>query len=40
MLFLKALIVGFAFTLGLEISLGLCIAIGSTVKGARKNEKH
>ena len=36
MLFLKMFGVGFAITMGVEIALGLCIAIGKIGKGADK----
>ena len=39
MMFLKVMAIGFAFTLGVELALGMCIAIGSVAKGAKKNEK-
>lgn len=38
MLFLKAFLMGFSVTLGVEVALGLCIALGRTTKGATKNE--
>lgn len=36
MLFLRMFGVGFAITMGVEIALGLCIAIGRLSKGANK----
>ena len=38
MIFLKAFLIGFSITLGVETALGLCIALGRTSKGAGKNE--
>ena len=38
MLFLKAFIVGFAVALGVEVALGLCIAL-KHVKRGNKNER-
>ena len=38
MLFLKAFIIGFALTLGVEVALGLCIAL-KHVKRGNKNER-
>ena len=38
MLFLKAFVVGFGITLGLEVALGLSHAI-KVVKRSKKNEK-
>lgn len=32
-MFFKALILGFALTIGMEIALGLCMAIGKVFKG-------
>lgn len=40
MIYLQAFGIGFAITLGVEIALGLCIAVGAVVKGAGENEKH
>lgn len=37
MLFLEAMIVGFGFTLGLELALGLCLAFKAVSKGASEN---
>lgn len=39
-LLLKALAFSFFFTLGMEIALGLCFAIGRVAKGVSKNERH
>lgn len=36
MLFLKALMVGFGVTLGMEVALGLCIALKHVTKGEKK----
>lgn len=36
MLFLKALCVGFAVTLGMEIALGLCFALKAVQRGVKK----
>lgn len=36
MMYLEAFGVGFAITLGVEIALGFCIALGSVSKGANK----
>ena len=36
MLFLKAFLVGFAVTLGVEIALGLCIALKHVTRGGKK----
>jgi hypothetical protein len=33
MLFLEAFCLGFALTLGVEVALGLCFAIGKVAKG-------
>ena len=38
MLFLKAFLVGFAVTLGVEIALGLCMALKHVTRG-NKNER-
>lgn len=38
MLFFKIMAAGFAFTLGMEIALGLCIALGRVTKGVGKHE--
>ena len=38
MLFLNAFIIGFALTLGVEVALGLCIAL-KHVKRGNKNER-
>ena len=38
MLFLKAFIIGFALTLGVEVALGLCMAL-KHVKRGNKNER-
>ena len=35
-MFFKALIIGFALTMGMEIALGLCMAIGNVFKGDNK----
>ena len=35
-MFLRMFGVGFAITMGVEVALGLCIAIGAIVKGASK----
>ena len=36
MLFLNALMVGVGFTLGVEIALGLCVALKHVTKGEKK----
>ena len=36
MLFLNAFLIGFALTLGMEIALGLCIALDHVTKGKKK----
>jgi hypothetical protein len=36
MLFLNAFVVGFAITLGVEIALGLCIALKHVTRGKKK----
>ena len=36
MLFLKAFIVGFAVMLGVEVTLGLCMAVKHVRRGAKK----
>lgn len=36
MLFLKAFMVGFGVTLGMEVALGLCIALKHVTKGEKK----
>ena len=36
MLFLKAFVIGFAVTLGIEVALGLCIALKHVTKGEKK----
>ena len=36
MLFLNAFIVGFAVTLGVEVALGLCIALKVVTRGNKK----
>ena len=36
MLFLKAFVVGFAVMLGVEVALGLCMAIKHVRRGAKK----
>ena len=36
MLFLKAFMVGFGVTLGMEVALGLCIALRHVTKGEKK----
>ena len=36
MLFLNAFLIGFALTLGMEIALGLCIALKHVTKGKKK----
>lgn len=36
MLFLKAFLVGFGVTLGMEIALGLCLALKHVTKGEKK----
>lgn len=36
MLFLKAFLVGFAVTLGVEVALGLCMALKHIKKGKKK----
>ena len=40
MLFFKLIAAGFALTLGMEIALGLCIALGRVTKGAGKHERN
>ena len=40
MLYLQAFAVAFIATLGFEVALGLCLAIGTICKGASKNDKH
>lgn len=40
MLFLKVFGIAFFAMLGIEVALGLCIAIGEMSKGASKNDKH
>ena len=40
MIYLQAFALAFMATLGLEVALGLCLAIGATFKGASKNDKH
>lgn len=40
MMYLQALATGFAITIGIELALGLCLAIGAVLKGENKNEKH
>ena len=37
-LFAESLIVGFGVMLGLELALGLCIAIGTLIKESGENE--
>lgn len=37
---LKVVALGFFFTIGVEIALGLCFAIGAVAKGVGKNETH
>ena len=39
MLFFKLMAAAFALTLGMELALGLCIAIGKVAKGAGKHER-
>lgn len=36
MTFFRYLFAGFAFTMGVELALGLCFAIGVVFKGANK----
>ena len=36
MLFLKAFVIGFALTLGVEVALGLCLAIKVVKRGNKK----
>lgn len=36
MLFLKAFLVGFAVTLGVEVALGLCMALKYVTRGNKK----
>lgn len=36
MLFLKAFVIGFAVMLGIEVALGLCIALKHVTKGEKK----
>ena len=36
MMYLKFLGIGFCLTMGMELALGLCFAIGSVFKGASK----
>ena len=36
MLFLKAFIVGFGIMLGVEVALGLCMAIKTVTRGKKK----
>ena len=36
MLFLKAFIVGFGIMLGVEVALGLCIALKHVTRGGKK----
>ena len=36
MLFLKAFLMGFGATLGMEIALGLCLALKHVTKGEKK----
>lgn len=40
MIYLQAFALAFMATLGLEVALGLCLAIGAAFKGASKNDKH
>ena len=35
-MFLKAFTIGFALTVGVELAMGLCMAIGSIFKGDSK----
>ena len=37
MLFLKVFGIAFFATMGMEVALGLCIALGAMAKGASKN---
>ena len=37
---LKAIALGFCFTLGMELALGLCFAFRVVFKGVNKNEQH
>ena len=37
---LTAFGIGFSITMGVELALGLCFAIGAVVKGVSKNEKN
>jgi hypothetical protein len=39
-MYLQAFLIAFFATLGLEVALGLCLAIGSIFKGASKNGKN
>jgi hypothetical protein len=36
MTFLQAFLNGFSITLGVEVALGLCLALGKVFKGANK----
>ena len=36
MLFLEAFVTGFAITLGIEVALGLCMAIKVVMRGMKK----
>ena len=36
MLFLKAFVIGFALMLGIEVALGLCMALKHVTKGEKK----
>lgn len=36
MLFLKAFVIGFALMLGVEVALGLCMALKHVTKGEKK----
>jgi fructose-specific phosphotransferase system IIC component len=38
--FLKIFLIGFSFMLGVEVALGLCIAIGDIFKEVSKNGRH
>lgn len=40
MIYLQAFGLAFMATLGFEVALGLCIAIGRNSKGASKNDKY
>ena len=38
-MYLNAFLIAFFATMGFEIALGLCLALGAICKGASKNDK-